>query len=131
MNIKRFSQVSENFEPTNELVTKVDANIYGLPSDVEVDGCVAHIFWNVRFRVRKDHFSFDIWVSKVILECVWKILDIEGEVLSEEDKTFEYDSESIRGSQPDNDQLQYTIRPESFDVTIKKDQKHDVEIYWS
>ena len=132
MNIKRFSQIQENFEPTNEFITTVKATISHLPSDVEVEESVATVYWNNRIRLGKDNFSFDVWLSKVVIECVWKTLDDQGDVINEEDKVFTYESEYIKGSQPDTNQLQYTIRPESVEVYLNKlpGKVDDVEVYW-
>lgn len=132
MYIKSFSKMYENFEPTNEFITVVKASISHLPEDVEIDECKAKVYWNNRIRIGKDNFSFDVWLSKVVIECIWKTLDDQGDVINEEDRVFTYDSENVKGSQPDTSQLQYTIRPESVEVylNLKSTGLDDVEVYW-
>lgn len=132
MNIKRFTELYENFEPVTDFVTTVNVSFYGLPegvTDVEIENGTAKIHWNCRIMFGKDNFSFDIWVSKVVVECVWNHLDIEGEVVKEEDKEFVFDSEQITGSRPDEDNLRYDIRPSEVEIHYHKG-KSDVEVCW-
>ena len=129
MLIKKYSQMSENFNPGHDIITNVPVDIYNLPKDREVNNATAKIYWNVKTAIYKDRFTFDINLSKVEVECNWVTLDDDGETINEEPKTFTYTSEEVKGGQPDKDQLQYDISPSNLEIYLNGD-KQEVEVYW-
>lgn len=125
MNIKRFSQISENFEPIYDFITEVEADLYGLPKDVDSHSSKAKVHWKLRPIIKKDSFSFQVWMQSVKVESFFTYDDER-----EEEKTFEYDAEQIKyGSEPDKEDMGYTIRPESVEIYFK-DGKEEVTINW-
>lgn len=123
--------MNENFEPIHEFVTEVEANMFGLPKDVDSDSSKAKVYWKMRTILRTTHFEFQIWLDKIEVTSHWTYVNEEGDFLNEEEKTFLYTTEDIQKGDPDSDELRYTMMPSSVDITLMPNGKDVVTVDWS